>query len=95
MRFEWDSQKNEYNKIKHGISFEEAQTVFDDRHAFFLNDDGHSFTEERFIIIGLDKIFRMLTVCYCERGEDKESIRIISARRATKQESNLYEEGLR
>ena len=94
MKFEWDAQKNAYNKIKHGLTFEEAQTVFDDRNAVILNDKLHSLNEERFIIIGLDKIFRMLTVCYCERGEDNEIIRIISARRATKQENYLYKEGL-
>ena len=89
MKFEWDDNKNEDNKIKHGVSFQEAETVFDDKNAVFLYDKQHSFGEERFIIIGLDALFRELTVCHCYRGEDNDIVRIISARRATKNENKL------
>ena len=94
MKFEWDELKNAANKHKHGISFEEAQTVFDDDYAVYFDDDKHSEKEERFIIIGVDSAFRRLTVCHCYRGKNEEIIRIISAREATKQEAKLYEEGL-
>ena len=90
MRFEWDEGKNETNKIKHGVSFEEAETVFDDKYAVFLHDTQHSIDEERFVIIGLDTYFRELTVCHCYRGADDNTIRIISARRATKNERSIY-----
>ncbi|MDR1689967.1 MAG: BrnT family toxin [Clostridiales bacterium] len=90
MIFEWDENKNEANKIKHGVSFEEAETVFDDKKAKFIFDVLHSVDEERFIIIGLDSIFRELTVCHCYLGENDEIVRIISARKATKNEKSIY-----
>ena len=90
MRFEWDENKNEANKIKHGVSFQEAETVFDDKNAIFLYDNQHSVGEERFIIIGLDAFFRKLTVCHCYREEHDDIVRIISARKATKNESGIY-----
>jgi len=93
LKFEWDEIKNRVNKIKHGISFEEAETVFDDKNAIILTDKEHSSDEERFIIIGEDSLFRDLTVCHCYRGEDEEIIRIISARKATKKEIDLYVTG--
>jgi len=93
MRFEWDAYKNQANKIKHGVSFEEAETVFDDKDAIFLLDENHLPDEERFIIIGLDSLFRELMVCHCYRGDEGDVIRIISARKATKSEKRLYETG--
>lgn len=89
MRFEWDEDKNSINKIKHGISFDEAETVFDDETAVILYDEQHSLTEERFIIIGIDLKYRELTVCHCYR-ESENVIRIISARKATRNEIKLY-----
>ena len=94
MIFEWDELKNLANKQKHGIPFEEAQTVFNDENAIYLYDDDHSTDEERFFIIGVDTVLRKLTVCHCYRGKDCNIVRIISAREATKQEAKLYEEGL-
>jgi len=94
LRFEWDENKNELNKIKHGVSFHEAETVFDDKNAVFIYDNQHSGDEERFIIIGLDALFRELTVCHCYRGEHDDVVRIISARKATKNESNIYYGGI-
>ena len=93
MKFEWDEKKNIANKHKHGISFEEAQTVFDDDFAIYIDDDEHSGNEKRFIIIGVDSFLRKLNVCYCERGENNEIIRLITAREANKLEIKLYEEG--
>ena len=92
MRFEWDENKNRINRIKHGISFQEAETVFDDENAVVIYDDKHSMSEERFIIIGIDFNYRELTVCHCYRGKD-DTIRIISARKASKNEFKLYWEG--
>ena len=90
MKFEWDPNKNKANILKHRISFEDAQTVFDDENAKYLYDDAHSSEEERFHIIGEDAHFRELAVCHCYRGEDSEIIRIISARKATKLEIDYY-----
>ena len=89
MRFDWDEDKNSINKIKHGISFQDAETVFDDENAVIIYDEYHSVTEERFIIIGLDLLYRELTVCHCYR-ENENVIRIISARKATGNEIKLY-----
>ena len=90
MKFEWDENKNKANKLKHRVSFEEAETVFDDKNAVYLYDEQHSESEERFHIIGEDMNFRELSVCHCYRGEDSEIIRIISARKATKIEVDYY-----
>lgn len=90
MKFEWDENKNRANKIKHNISFEEAETVFDDKNAVYLYDESHSTEEERFHIIGEDSNFRELAVCHCYRGEKDEIIRIISARKATRMEIDYY-----
>ena len=89
-KFIWDEKKNQYNIRKHGISFQEARDVFDDENAIYDDDIEHSFDEERFIVIGMSEISRLLFVCYCERGEDNELIRIISARKAEKNETDLY-----
>lgn len=89
MRFEWDDNKNEINKKKHKISFEEARTVFYDDAALVIDDPEHSEDEDRFIILGLSKRANLLVVCHCYRESDTV-IRIISARKATKTESQYY-----
>lgn len=91
IRFEWDENKNEINKKKHKISFEEAQTVFYDENALVIDDPEHSQEEERFIILGLSKKANLLVVCHCYRASDTV-IRIISARKATKTETKQYRE---
>ena len=87
--FEWDEDKNEDNIQKHGISFEEAMTVFDDDNALYKPDLDHSENEERFIILGFSMKPRLLVVCHCYR-ESETVIRIISARKANKSESEQY-----
>jgi uncharacterized protein len=89
IRFEWDRAKSGLNKRKHGISFEEAETVFSDDHALLLDDPEHSDEEERFILLGLSALLRTLVVCHCYREKD-EIIRIISARKADRSERNHY-----
>lgn len=89
IRFEWDGNKNEINKKKHKISFEEARTVFYDDAALVIDDPEHSEDEDRFIILGLSKRANLLVVCHCYRERDTV-IRIISARKATKTESQYY-----
>ncbi|GHS97086.1 hypothetical protein AGMMS50276_16550 [Synergistales bacterium] len=89
MKFEWDENKNKINIAKHGVSFKEAQYVFYDENAIFIYDDEHSADEERFIIIGADNIFRILMVCHCY-SENSGIIRIISARKATENETKQY-----
>ena len=89
IRFEWDDNKNEINKKKHIISFEEARTVFYDDAALVIDDPEHSEDEDRFIILGLSKRANLLVVCHCYRESDTV-IRIISARKATKTESQYY-----
>jgi len=88
--FEWDTKKNSSNQKKHGISFEEAKTIFTDQFARMIADPEHSETEDRFILLGTSLHSRLLVVCHCIRHND--SIRIISARKADKQERNIYEE---
>ena len=87
--FEWDSHKAEANLRKHGVSFEEAQTVFTDPLSITLPDPDHSEDEERFIDIGMSDNRRVLVVVYTERGQ---RIRLISARQATAAERKQYEE---
>ena len=91
IQFQWDENKNNINKRKHHISFEEAQTVFDDVEALIINDPDHSIEEERFIILGFSNQAKLLIVCHCYRANDS-IIRIISARRATNREAKQYEE---
>ena len=93
MKFDWDPDKNETNLKKHGVGFDEAETVFEDERAVTIFDEDHSGDEDRFIIIGISRKLRELTVCHCCQNGD-EITRIISARRATKGESELYERGL-
>jgi uncharacterized DUF497 family protein len=88
-RFEWDENKNKTNIRKHGVSFREAATVFLDENALVIEDDAHSDSEERFIIIGFSAKPRLLIVCHCLR-ESGAAIRIISARKAADCESKLY-----
>jgi len=90
--FEWDQKKNLSNHEKHAVSFEEAQTVFYDKNAIEYYDDTHSLEEKRFIMLGISSQLRLLVVCNCVRNHN--SIRIISARKATKQETKSYERGI-
>ena len=91
--FMWDENKNKINIQKHGVSFNEAWTVFNDDFVLLYPDDEHSYDEERFIAIGASTTERLLMVCYCER-ENAEIIRLISARRATKPEMDIYYGGV-
>lgn len=93
IEFEWDEHKNEANRRKHGVWFEEAQQIFNDTYAIMFFDEPHSKDEDRFILLGLGGSGRVLVVIYCERSKGK-LIRIISARRATKSEEIRYEEGV-
>jgi uncharacterized DUF497 family protein len=87
--FEWDRKKSISNQKKHGISFEEAQTVFIDENALLIHDPDHSEEEERFILLGMSARLRILVVCHCYRQDD-EQVRIISARKAAREEQNKY-----
>jgi uncharacterized DUF497 family protein len=89
IKFEWDAVKAAANLKKHGVSFEEAQSVFYDELAVQFFDDDHSADEERFLLLGMSTGARLLLVCHCER-EAGDIIRIVSARRATKRESAFY-----
>ncbi len=91
--FEWDDKKNVANFEKHGVWFEEAKTIWADRHADEVFDPDHSETEDRFIRIGVSSSQKTLLVVFCER-EDGHVIRIVSARRATEKERKQYEEGI-
>jgi len=89
MRFAWDDAKAEENLGKHGISFEEASTVFADENARLKHDPDHSQEEDRFILVGFSVKLRLLIVCHACREND-EVIRIISARKATPNERKQY-----
>ena len=89
IRFEWDENKNIINMRKHKISFDEAKTVFYDDEALLIEDVEHS-KEERFILLGFSAYANLLVVCHCYR-ESETVIRIISARKATKNEAKQYE----
>jgi len=86
--FTWDEKKNHQNKLKHKVSFEEAQSVFYDDFAVQFYDDAHSENEERFLLLGKSWKQRILFVVHCERSDDE--IRIISARKATTKEKQEY-----
>ena len=90
MRFEWDDAKAETNVSKHGVGFGEATSVFDDPYARVIDDPDHSWDEERFIILGMSMWSRELVVSHCYRGEEGDIIRIISARKATRNEAKQY-----
>ncbi len=89
LTFEWDPDKNEKNIKRHKVSFEEAKTVFTDEYGRLIADPDHSDEEDRFILLGTSINSRLLIVCRCVREGD--SIRIISARKADKQERKIYE----
>lgn len=90
IKFEWDTAKAASNIKKHGVSFEEAQSVFYDEFAVQFYDDTHTEAEDRFLMLGFSTEARLLIVCHCEREQGK-TIRIISARKATKNESAYYQ----
>ena len=92
INFEWDENKNIINIQKHKISFEEAKTVFYDENGIIISDEEHSENEDRFILLGMSQKANILVVCHCIRYGD--TIRIISSRKATKQETNQYYEFL-
>lgn len=89
LQFVWDINKEVQNIKKHKISFKDAQTVFYDDNARLIYDPDHSETEDRFILLGLNKSIDILVVCHCYKEND-EIIRIISARKATKKEQLDY-----
>lgn len=89
MTFQWDKNKAQANLVKHGVSFEEGTTVFGDQMSITIPDPDHSTTEDRFVILGHSHRQRLLVVIFAERGD---SIRVISARCATKNERKCYED---
>ena len=89
LRFEWDERKAKSNLSKHGVSFEEAKTVFYDDAALVIADPDNSETEDRFVILGFSANARILVVCHCFR-DGEGVIRIISARKATRNEASHY-----
>ncbi len=90
MRFEWDERKAKSNEEKHGISFNEAETVFYDENARLLYDAEHSSEEDRYVLLGISESLSLLVVCHIYK-EDEETIRIFSARRANKREQQQYQ----
>lgn len=90
MEFVWNQEKAAINKEKHGVSFDEARTVFEDYDALLISDPDHSEDEDRFVLLGLSSALRRLVVCHCYRQDD-EQIRLISARKATRKETATYE----
>jgi uncharacterized protein len=91
LEFEWDAQEAESNRAKHGVSFSEAVTVFGDPLSILIPDPDHSEREERFLLLGRSSAGRLMVVSHTERGE---SIRLISARPATRAEKRDYEESV-
>ncbi|OGB29682.1 MAG: hypothetical protein A3F78_03865 [Burkholderiales bacterium RIFCSPLOWO2_12_FULL_61_40] len=89
LHFEWDDRKAAANAKKHGVSFEEARSVFVDERAKLIDDPDHSEDEERFVLLGLSSTLRLLLVCHCYRSEGNV-IRIISARKASANEAKAY-----
>jgi uncharacterized protein len=89
VNFEWDPHKAAQNLRKHGVSFQEAATVFGDPLALTYDDTGHSASEQRFITVGISSAGRVLIVAHADRGEN---IRIVSARKTTRHERKHYEE---
>ena len=89
LRFEWDAAKAEANLAKHGVSLDEAASVFYDEWAVEFYDDEHSEWEDRFLLLGLSGSLRLLLVCHCHRAGEPV-IRIISARKATRNEAKHY-----
>jgi len=89
LQFEWDSRKKKTNIKKHGVSFDEARTVFYDENAIQFFDPDHSEDEDRFILLGMSFKLRILVVCHCFR-KNETVVRIISARKADRNEENEY-----
>ena len=89
LHFEWDGHKASVHAKKHAVTFEEARSVFADERARLIDDPDHSEDEDRFVLLGLSSSLRLLLVCHCYR-EDGHTIRIISARKATRGETNSY-----
>jgi len=89
LRFEWDDRKAVANLKRHGVSFEEARSVFHDERAKLIDDPDHSEDEDRFILLGLSSMLKVLVVCHCYRTAGGV-IRIISARKATAKEAKGY-----
>ncbi len=90
LTFEWDAAKAAANRRKHGVSFQEAVTVFSDERGLLIDDPDHSAGEDRFVLLGLSAALRTLVVVHCYR-EAEDTIRIISARKATRPERATYE----
>jgi uncharacterized protein len=89
LNFEWDPQKAAKNLAKHGVSFQEAESVFGDALGRIATDPRHSIDEERYVLLGVSRRQRLLAVMFTDRGE---AIRLISARRATRRERRDYEQ---
>jgi len=89
LRFTWNSAKAAANLKKPGVSFEEARTAFEDERALVIDDQDHSDAEDRFVLLGFSAAARLLVVVHCYRAND-ETIRLISARRATRDEQRTY-----
>ena len=87
--FEWDEAKSKVNTQKHGVSFEEAKSVFYDEYALLIADPDHSDNEDRFVLLGLSAKLRLLLVCHCFEVDDG-LIRIISCRKANQKEASWY-----
>jgi uncharacterized protein len=90
LHFEWDETKAKANVKKHGVSFDEAKSAFLDDHAKLIADPDHSVAEDRFVLLGYSGSLKLLVVCHCYRAAG-HVIRIISARKATRQEAKVYE----
>lgn len=89
VRFEWDPAKNAINIRRHKVSFDEASTAFLDENALLVDDPEHSEDEDRFVLLGLSASLRLLLVCHCYKAKSG-LIRIISARKADRQERQDY-----
>ncbi|KAF3983574.1 MAG: BrnT family toxin [Methylococcales symbiont of Hymedesmia sp. n. MRB-2018] len=89
VEFEWDNNKDRINTSKHGVSFDEAQTAFYDEYAIQFFDPEHSASEVRFLLLGMSFKLKTLVVCHCFR-EEETVVRIVSARKADKDESKAY-----
>lgn len=94
IEFEWDNKKNIINQKKHNVSFDEAKSAFQDPNALSFYDPDHSKDEDRFILLGISFQLRALVVCHCYK-DNEETIRIISARKADKQEKKDYRDELK
>jgi uncharacterized protein len=93
LTFEWDARKSASNLAKHGVAFDEAVTAFADPLARLQDDDRHSVSEQRLILLGRSSADRLLAVMFTDRGAER--VRVISARPATRRERTQYEEARR